>query len=122
MKMPILVVDDDQDVLEIITELLIGAGFATIPARDGNEALAVIVSGRPINLLLTDVRMPMIDGFALAETARRHIPDLPIIYLSGWVEELPPPGKIAFGPLLLKPVQTETLCRAVRQHAKMRSE
>jgi CheY-like chemotaxis protein len=115
----ILVVDDDRDVLDMVGQILRNDGFAVDLASGPGAALAAIAAGRPVDLLLTDVRMPgPLDGFGLARAAKQHLADLEVIYISGWVENLPEESYV-LGPLLGKPVHPQVLCRAVRQLLKV---
>ncbi len=82
-KKRILVVDDEKDIVEIICDLLKGDGYRTLAAYDGDQALQMI--GRePPDLVILDIKMPVVDGFAVIETVRA-IPSLvstPIIVLT----------------------------------------
>jgi CheY-like chemotaxis protein len=79
----VLVVDDEELVRFTHTELLQDLGCTVIEAVDGREALAMLRFGVSVDLLLTDVRMPVLDGWTLAERARELQPDLPVIYTTG---------------------------------------
>ena len=64
--------------------MLVKEGYAVLAAKDGQEALEVLekFSG-PVHLLVTDVRMPRLDGWTLAETVRKQRPDTKVIVISG---------------------------------------
>jgi DNA-binding response OmpR family regulator len=81
----VLVVDDEQDVRELIREILRSANFTPLTARDGEEALAVIrqFEGR-IDLVLTDVMMPVLDGPTLARRLKTDWPALPTLFMTGY--------------------------------------
>jgi DNA-binding response OmpR family regulator len=79
----ILIVDDDTDVRDFVCTILDQENFDTVSARDGREALALLGNGE-YDLLLTDIRMPGIDGFELVERARRARPDLRVLFMSGY--------------------------------------
>jgi CheY-like chemotaxis protein len=112
----ILLVDDDEEVLAYVSDLLTDHGYEVIPAASPATALAIIGAGRKIDLLLTDVRMPgSLDGFALARAAKAQLPDLGVVYVSGWIETLPALDDYVLGPLLTKPFRTEMLVRAIEQ-------
>lgn len=84
---PILVVDDDPDMLDFAVEALAALGHATVSARDGHAALDIVASGTPIRALLTDVKLPgTLDGATLALAVDRQRPRLPIIFMSGYAE------------------------------------
>jgi CheY-like chemotaxis protein len=80
----ILVAEDDPVVRNLVTVMLESEGYAVLAANDGQEALELCESFKhPIHLLLTDVRMPGMDGLTLAERARVQRPDIKIILMSG---------------------------------------
>ena len=87
----VLVVDDDAIVRYVLAEELRDAGADVVEAADGPAALAALADGQPFDIMTTDVRMPMMDGWTLAEQARERYPELPILYVSGWSEIEPRP-------------------------------
>jgi two-component system KDP operon response regulator KdpE len=76
----ILVIDDDAAIRRSIAAELRGAGYDTIEATDGRDALSAIVRAKP-DLIVTDLAMPVMDGFALITAVRKSLPT-PIIVLS----------------------------------------
>jgi CheY-like chemotaxis protein len=80
----VLVVEDDRAVRLLIVEALHELGYDALEAADSLEALPVIESGRPIDLLITDVGLPGLNGRQLAEIARQTRPDLPILFVTGY--------------------------------------
>ena len=76
----ILVAEDDLDIRRAIVAELRGEGYQTAEASDGREALAAIRNAKP-DLIVTDLAMPVMDGFALIEAARKSV-TTPIIVLS----------------------------------------
>src|SRR5262249_48416539 len=83
----ILLVEDNDDVRRLTTARLQSLGYTVIEAVDGPSALQIIGSGRPLDLLFSDVVMPGgIDGHELAVRARERRPDLPILLASGYTE------------------------------------
>jgi two-component system response regulator GlrR len=77
----ILVVDDDPSVRRLLALRLNAAGYETKPAANGEQALGLIVGFRP-RLVITDLRMPGIDGMGLFETIRKRHTNLPVIILT----------------------------------------
>jgi len=77
----ILVVDDDQDILKLISIRLRAAGYDTAVASDGAEAMSAISLQRP-DIVITDLRMPAMDGMALLEAVHSTHPTLPVIILT----------------------------------------
>lgn len=79
----ILVVDDDSEVLEITAELVRSLGYRTVTASDAFQALDVLRNEHDIEAMLSDVRMPGMDGEKLALAAQALRPDLQIVLTSG---------------------------------------
>jgi len=80
----ILVVDDDLDIRALVKVFLERAGYAVATAADGQEGLDIFRSSRSrIVLLLTDVRMPKMNGFDLADRVLELNSDLPVLFMSG---------------------------------------
>src|SRR5450631_515188 len=77
----ILVVDDDAALRVVLVGLLKQAGYAARAAPSGERALEE-VSSAPVDLVLTDVRMPGMDGLALLAALGKSAPDLPVIVIS----------------------------------------
>ena len=68
-KAPILVVDDDNAVRDVVVQMLSANGFGVLTASDGSEALRIL-GQRSVDLLFTDIVMPGMDGVELARWAR----------------------------------------------------
>lgn len=79
----VLVVDDDPLVLEITTAMLRELGCEPVPANSGQEALEKLSSQPEIDLMITDINMPGIDGFDLAGLATMLRESLSVVLLSG---------------------------------------
>lgn len=83
----VLVVDDETAVRKLIAKLLVGAGFQVVEAAHGQEALELLrQNGRAIDVLLTDVVMPKLDGLELATLAAQAWPSVPVVLMSGHPE------------------------------------
>jgi two-component system NtrC family sensor kinase len=80
----VLVVEDDDDVRTFVTETLRGLNYRVLEAPDGEAALVYVRKPDPIDLLLTDVMMPGMNGRALGDAAQRHRPGLKILYMTGY--------------------------------------
>jgi two-component system NtrC family sensor kinase len=80
----VLVVEDDPDVRSFVTETLRGLNYRVLEAADGESAMALVHQPGAIDLLLTDVVMPGMNGRALGEAARQHRPRLKVLYMTGY--------------------------------------
>ena len=83
--MNVLVVEDDPFVREMAVAGLEDAGFEVIEAASGGEALELLQAGITLDALLTDIRLPGADGWAVAKAYRERFPDLPVLYVTGYV-------------------------------------
>ena len=84
----VLVVDDETVIRQVVARHLRGLGFQVRTAADGRDALRVHEEwGIEIDLLLTDVVMPHMDGLELAESLRGRQPGVRVLYISGYSEE-----------------------------------
>ena len=82
----VLVIEDDSAVRLIISDVLRDLGYACIEASDGQAALPMLTSNTPLDLLITDVGLPGLNGRQIAEIARRHRPQLKILFVTGYAE------------------------------------
>jgi PAS domain S-box-containing protein len=114
----ILVVEDDPAVLATTVETLTELGYRVLKATEAQSALAIVQSGVPIDLLFTDVVMPgPLRSPELARLARAALPDLQVIFTSGYTENaIVHGGRLDPGVnLLSKPYRREDLARRIRQ-------
>ncbi len=79
----ILVVDDHENTRILVTELLNTMGYRVLEAKDGKEAMKLVDIG-PIDLVMTDLKMPRMDGIELTRAIRRIKPDIAIIVYSAY--------------------------------------
>ncbi|MEZ5101382.1 MAG: PAS domain S-box protein [Thermoleophilia bacterium] len=85
----LLLVEDEPLVRELTRQLLEHAGYRVLEAANGEEGLAVAEAARGrVDLLLTDVIMPGVNGPALARSLRADRPELPVLFMSGWTDDL----------------------------------
>ena len=91
------------------------AGYRTLEASDGRQALDLFtMHSRSIVMVVTDVVMPRMGGIDLAATLRRTHPTLPILFVTGYVEQSDALHESAAGaPVLLKPFSPEALLRSI---------
>ncbi|MCQ8280079.1 PAS domain-containing protein [Acetobacteraceae bacterium KSS8] len=113
----VLVVEDDEGVRDTVVEMLSDLGYSVLKAVDAGSALAVIESGVPIDMLFTDVVMPgTLKSPELARKARERLPDLAVLFTSGYTENsIVHGGRLDAGvELLSKPYTREQLARKFR--------
>lgn len=111
----ILIAEDEAVVRNLVHLMLTKAGYATLTANDGQEALELFEQFKdPIHLLLTDVRMPRMSGLQLAEIVRERRPETKIMIMSAETSEtiLKQNTPDAF---LRKPFIPPTLLRCVQR-------
>ena len=114
---PVLVVDDDIDILDGLSELLKLAGFEVVTARNGMEALARARARRPCMVLL-DLMMPVMSGqeFRAAQSTDPSISSVPVIVVTAAQPSRTELAKLAPQECFLKPVDTHRLLAAVRRN------
>lgn len=87
-RVRILIVDDEPAVLGVVERLLREDGYDTTTASGGAEALTTAAEQGRFDLLVTDVMMPGMRGNELAARLRYGNPDLPVLYLTGFTDDL----------------------------------
>lgn len=114
---PILVVDDDVEILAMLRDFLEGEGLTVRTAGNGAEALEMIDDVSP-SLVLLDMRMPVLDGWGFAERLRERRSNYPIVVMTAaesarsWAEEIGATGYIA------KPFDVNELLQLIERHRK----
>jgi PAS domain S-box-containing protein len=116
----ILVVEDEEGVREVAERILQDFGFETISATDGREAMDIMDrAGDRVTAVLLDLSMPRMGGQEVFRRLRRAQPDLPIIMMSGYTEQVVAPQLEGSGPgitaFLQKPFLAEDLIAILRQ-------
>jgi len=110
----VLVVEDDQEVASVASDLLEELGYSVRRAYRAQAALDMLRKGAPIDLVFSDVIMPGgMDGVELAQEIHRNFPSLPVLLTSGYndaIEKVNTAG-LAF---IVKPYRTEELTRKIR--------
>jgi len=80
----VLVVEDDPSVRVLVIEVLQELGYTAIEAEDGQSALDRLQSAGALDLMITDVGLPGMNGRQLAEIVRQSHADLPILFMTGY--------------------------------------
>ncbi len=110
-----LIVEDQEEVRSQIVDTLAEMGCNTIEAGDGTAGLKIIESGEPLDLLISDVGLPGLDGLQLADAARARSPDLPILLITGYAGKSAETLQLAPNTeLLRKPFTLDELAERVQ--------
>ncbi len=111
----ILVVDDEPIVVRSATAALASSGYMVLVAENGAAGLeAFMRSPDDIDLVLTDIVMPFMDGLAMAERIREIRPDVPILLMTAYSDAVIKTMSDTELPLIRKPFLADDLIRAVR--------
>ena len=113
----VLVVEDDTTVRLLIASVLEELGYQHVEAPDVTVAMAILRSKRRIDLLLTDVGLPMMNGRQLADFARESRPALKVLFVTGYAEKAAVRGGfVATGmDMLTKPFALDVLGTKIRE-------
>jgi CheY-like chemotaxis protein len=113
----ILVVEDDPQVRGVTIRALEGSGYRVVPAASGEEALQIVRrAGERLDMVVTDVVMPGLSGREVVDELRRHQPDIPALFVSGYTQDaIAQRGVIDSGvEFLPKPFTPSSLLARVR--------
>ena len=116
VPMPIILVVEDEAMLRIVAaEVLTDAGFRVVEAAHGGEAWKMLQAGEAFDLVLSDVKMPVMDGYQLAVASIALKPTLKILLMTGYTQDpLPPILQQAGVQVLQKPFDFGALPQLVR--------
>jgi CheY-like chemotaxis protein len=110
----LLVVDDEENMLGLAATILRRVGYQVLTARDGSDAMAALHKNPGVALLFSDIKMPGIDGFMLADMAKVSRPDLKVLYATGFGDEVRTKPGVRHGKILAKPYDPQQLREEVR--------
>jgi CheY-like chemotaxis protein len=108
----ILVVEDEAIVRLLVVETLRNCGHNVSEAADGQAALDLIQHCPGLDLIVSDIRLPKLDGFSLARSARQLRPDLGLLFLTGYVRAQPP-EELSPAVIIRKPFDPDYLVKQV---------
>jgi CheY-like chemotaxis protein len=109
----VLLVDDDPFVRDTAGELLRALGYEVVSAANGDEALDLLSWDRSIDVLFTDVRMPGMDGFTLADFATVLRPELAVLFATAFADTLAGARTMPGVTILQKPYRLAQLGPAI---------
>jgi two-component system response regulator AtoC len=112
----VLIVDDDRAILKVLSSLLVQGGIAALEAQSGAQALSLLDS-HPIDVVVTDLRMPGMDGLALLARIARNWPEVPVIVLTahGTIQLAVETMKSGAADFILKPFDREEVLFVVQK-------
>ncbi|MGE4404129.1 PAS domain-containing protein [Pseudomonas sp.] len=111
----VLVVEDDPAVRLLVLDVLEMLGYRALEAADGNRAVEVLGTGEHIDLLITDVGLPGMNGRQLADIARQRRPGLLVLFMTGYAEQAASSGFLDPGmDMISKPFNLDELAKRVR--------
>jgi len=112
----ILIIDDQECMRSIMTNMLESEGFEIQAAEDGEQALDLL-SKADYDLIVSDVNLPRMDGFQFMRKARESHPSLPAIFATGVLEETAKLGAESLGnsEVIFKPYNKEAILEAIKR-------
>ncbi len=112
----VLLVDDEPEILAVLEEVLNRLGYRTIARQDGRSALDVVRDETPVDLVVTDYRMPDMDGLEFIASLKQKAPAVPVIMLTayGTVELYLKSLNLGVFEFVNKPVRTKEFGRIVK--------
>jgi PAS domain S-box-containing protein len=114
----VLLVEDDASVRDVAAQFLRNCGYEVLVATRASEALDLVrAQRRPVDLLVTDVILPNLNGRQLFERVRELLPDIGVVFMSGYTDDvIAPHGVLDAGVTFVeKPFSQETLARKARE-------
>jgi two-component system, cell cycle sensor histidine kinase and response regulator CckA len=111
----VLLVEDDEHLRHAVARMLHREGYRVTEAASGADAVAVVESGEPLDVVLSDVVMPGLDGLATSAAIRRLLPDAKIVLMSGYTDHPALERLDGVAGLLRKPFTAAELARALRE-------
>lgn len=115
--LPILVVEDDQDLLEAICTTMKLAGYPALAASNGNTAMAILQESQ-VGMVVSDVQMQPVDGFTLLKRIKAFNPELPVLLMTAYgdVEKAVAAMQTGACDYLLKPFDPDNLLAHIKRY------
>ncbi|OGV39711.1 MAG: hypothetical protein A2020_08790 [Lentisphaerae bacterium GWF2_45_14] len=116
----LLIIDDEEDIREMLQIMFTRAGYEAVTASNGAEAARLLEAGVKIDLIITDVVMPEVDGIATIIESKKKCPEMKIIAISGG-GVIPPETylemaeKLGASRTFTKPLQIKEVLNAVKE-------
>ncbi|OCX91559.1 MAG: hybrid sensor histidine kinase/response regulator [Pseudomonas sp. CO183] len=110
----VLVVEDDPAVRLLVIDVLEMLGFQALEAADGNAAIRILESSAAVDMLVTDVGLPGMNGRQLADVARQARPGLPVLFMTGYAKQAASSDFLEPGmDMISKPFNLDALAKRV---------
>jgi DNA-binding NtrC family response regulator len=115
MSAQIIIAEDEHPLRVIISGLLADRGLKVLQADDGVQALKLLDEKPGVSLLLSDVKMPNMNGYELVEEAVKRRPELKVLMMTAYAADHPPPAALLAREIrtLVKPFDMERMCDLV---------
>ncbi|HUJ13260.1 MAG TPA: response regulator [Thermoanaerobaculia bacterium] len=111
----VLLVEDEEMLRKVVATTLRLDGFTVVEAGEGARGLEILKSDTPIDVLLTDIRMPGMNGYELATESISLRPSMPVMFMTGYAEEQMPDAIRGMAiPMIRKPFNFATLGQSIR--------
>jgi CheY-like chemotaxis protein len=112
----VVIAEDDEDMRDVLCELVSGLGVEVASASSGGDLIVLLTDDSPVDLLITDVRMPWMTGFQVAVSARNSGLGIPIIIVTAFPDDAlrAQVDRLGSAVLLAKPFRPEELLSLVR--------
>ena len=113
----VLIVEDDPSILMVLSDYLSGEGYRVLQAENGEQAFEILASKPHLDLMVTDFRLPGgISGVQIAEPAVKLRPDLKVVFISGYPQEIRETDSpiTRKAPILAKPFDLDELQNTIK--------
>jgi CheY-like chemotaxis protein len=113
----VVIAEDNDDMLNVLCELVSGLGVEVVPASSGGDLVRLLTDDHPVDLIITDVRMPWMTGYQVAISARNSGLGTPIIIVTAFPDDTlrAQIDQLGAAVLLAKPFRPDELLSLVRE-------
>jgi len=120
-SMTILVIDDDDRVRTLLRDILLFERHQVIEASDGESGMRYLEKGGLVDMVLTDLGMPLKNGWEVAKWIKRELPQIPVVLITGWGTNLDEEKVKESGidMIIGKPFQVNEILETVRLFMKV---
>jgi YesN/AraC family two-component response regulator len=114
-KVDILVVDDEEMMRELLEDVLVMEGYTVETAEDGQAALARVKDLQPL-LVISDIKMPRMNGFDLLKSIKERFPDMRMIMMTGYSDDFTVKDALRLNAdeYIIKPFNTQDITAVVK--------